>query len=116
MKNDLFDDESIIIDCIIANRFNTKVMIDINAIDYCFINRVTAQKMCEIAEISLIQLNKSKKVRTFNERLETSITHAIYSFLKMKTHFKNDFESYFESIISMLITDLDQQILILEKS
>ena len=54
MKNDLFDDESIIIDCIIANKFNTKVMIDTNAIDYCFIDRVTAQKVCEIAEISLI--------------------------------------------------------------
>ena len=108
MKNDLFDDESIIIDCIIANKFNTKVMIDTDAIDYCFINRVTAQKVCEITEISSIQLNKSKKVRTFDERLETFIIHAIYFFLKMKNHF--------ESIISMLIIDLDQQILILEKS
>ena len=108
MKNDLFDDESIIINCIITNKFNIKVMININAIDYYFINRVTAQKVCEIAEISSIQLNKSKKVRAFDERFETSITHAIYLFLKMKNHF--------ESIISMLITDLDQQILILEKS
>ena len=112
MKDDLFDDDSIIVDCIIANKFNTKVMIDTDAIDYCFIDRVTAQKVCEIVEISSIQLNKSKIVRAFDERSKTFITHAIYFSLKMKNHF----ESHFESIISMLITDLDQQILILRKS
>jgi hypothetical protein len=108
MKNDLFDDELIMIDCIIANKFNTKIMIDTDAIDYCFIDRVTTQEICEIAEISSVQLNKSKKVRAFDDCFSTLITHVIYSSLKIENHF--------ESITLMLITDLEQQILIFEKS
>jgi hypothetical protein len=83
-------------------------MIDINAIDYYFIHRVTTQEIYEITEISSIQLKKSKKVRAFDDRSSILITHVIYLFLKIENHF--------ESITLMLITDLEQQILILEKS
>jgi hypothetical protein len=108
MKDDLFDDQLVMKDCIIDNRFNIKAMININAIDYYFINKVTAQKICKMIEISFVKLLKSKNVRAYNDKKNTLITHIIYSFLKI--------ENYLEDITSMMIIELDQQTIILEKS
>jgi hypothetical protein len=55
-------------------------MIDTDAIDYCFINRVTTQKIYEIIEISSIQLNKSKKI----ERLMIARVFSLHtSFIRL---------------------------------
>jgi hypothetical protein len=108
MKDDLFDDQSVMKDCIVDNRFNIKAMIDTDATDYCFIDKVTAQKICEMIEISLVRLLKSKNVRAYNDKKSTLITHVIYSFLKI--------ENYLKDITSMMIIELNQQTIILEKS
>jgi hypothetical protein len=95
-------------DCIVDNRFNTKAMIDIDATDYyCFIDKVTAQRICEMIEISLVRLLKLKNVRAYNDKKSTLITHVLYSFLKIENHL--------EDITSMMIIELDQQTIILEK-
>jgi hypothetical protein len=108
MKDDLFDDQSVMKDCIVGNKYNTRAMIDTDATDYCFVDKVTAQKICEIIEISLVKLLKSKNVRAYNDKKGTLITHVIYFSLKIENHL--------ESITSMMIIKLDQQIIILEKS
>jgi hypothetical protein len=95
-------------DCIVDNRFNTRAIIDINATDYCFIDRVTAQKICEMIEISFVKLLKSKNVRAYNDKKNTLIIHVIYSSLKI--------ENYLEDIILIMIIELDKQTIILKKS
>jgi hypothetical protein len=87
-------------DCKIEDKFNIRIMIDIDATDYYFINKVIAHKICELIEISSVKLLKSKNVRAYNDRKNTFITHVIYSFLRV--------EDYLESIISIMITKLDQ--------
>jgi hypothetical protein len=74
MKNDLFDDESIMQKCIINNQIKARVMIDIDVTDYCFIDKVTALAIYEKNDISLVKLLRSKNVRTFNDRQKTFIT------------------------------------------
>jgi hypothetical protein len=108
MKDDLFDDQSVMKDCIVDNKFNTRAMTNIDATDYCFIDKVTAQRIYEMIEISLVRLLKSKNVRAYNDKKNTLITHVIYSFLKIENHL--------EDITSMMIIELDQQTIILEKS
>jgi hypothetical protein len=95
-------------DYIVDNKFNTRTMIDIDATDYYFIDKMTAQRICEMIEISLVRLLKSKKVRAYNDKNNTFIIHVIYSFLKI--------ENYLKDITSMMIIELDQQIIILVKS
>jgi hypothetical protein len=107
MKNDLFDNQSVMKDCMIENKFNIKIMIDIDATDYCFINKVIAHKICEMIEISLVKLLKLKNVRAYNDKKNAFITHAIYFSLKI--------ENYLESTTSMMIIELDQQTIILRK-
>jgi hypothetical protein len=99
MKNDLFNDQSVMKDCRVEDKFNIKTMIDIDATDYCFIDKVIAHKICELIEIFSVKLLKSKNVRAYNDRENTLITHVIYSFLRVEDHLK--------SIISMMITELD---------
>jgi hypothetical protein len=108
MKNDLFDDQSVMKDCMIENKFNIRTIIDIDATDYYFIDKVIAHKICEIIEISLVKLLKLKNVRAYNNKKNTLITYAIYLSLKI--------ENYLENTTSMMIIELDQQTIILRKS
>jgi hypothetical protein len=83
-------------------------MINIDVIEYAFIDESIAQSLCEILKIESVQLIKKRLVRVYDERKDQVITHVIYSKMIIQEHTK--------SLIFMLIIRLEQQILILEKS
>ncbi len=108
MKNDLFDETFVLIDCVLRNKILTIAMIDIDVTEYAFVDESVAQSLCEILKIELVQLIKKRLVRAYDERKDQVIIHVIYSKMTIQEHI--------ESLIFMLIIKLRQQILILEKS
>jgi hypothetical protein len=108
-ENILFDDKSIIVDCILdfKDEYKTKAMINNECIDYSFIDIDIAHKVCELLRIESLQLNKSREVKDYDERRDKDITHVIYSFMIIQNHTEN--------CTSMMIIKLDQHSIILEK-
>jgi NMD protein affecting ribosome stability and mRNA decay len=108
-ENTFFDDKSIIVDCILdlKNEYKIKAMIDNECIDYSFIDIDIAHKVCELLRIELLQLNKSREVKNYDERRNKDITHVIYSFMTIQDHT--------ESCTSMMIINFDQHSIILNK-
>jgi hypothetical protein len=104
----LFDDKSVIVNCILESEYKTRAMIDNECTDYSFIDTDIAHQVCEMLEINLLKLNKSREVKSYDERRSKNITHVIYSSMTIQDHTK--------SSISMMITKLDQHLIILEKS
>ncbi len=111
-EDNLFDDKSIIVNCILNldndSEYKIKAMIDNECIDYSFIDIDIAHKICERLRIVLLKLNKSREVKNYDERRNKNITHVIYSLMIIQNHTENS--------ISMMITKLDQHSIILEKS
>jgi hypothetical protein len=83
-------------------------MIDIDVIEYAFVDESIAQSFCEVLKIESVQLIKKRLIKVYDERKNQIITHVIYS--------KMIIQKYSESLIFMLIIKLRQQILILDKS
>jgi hypothetical protein len=108
-ENILFDDKSIIVDCILdlKDEYKIKAMIDNECIDYSFIDIDIAHKVCELLRIESLQLNKSREVKDYDERRNKDITHVIYSSMTIQDDT--------ESCISMMIIKLDQHAIILNK-
>jgi hypothetical protein len=108
-EDTLFDDKSVIVDCILdlKSEYKIKAMIDNECIDYSFIDIDIAHKVCELLRIESLQLNKSREVKNYDERRDKNITHVIYSSMTIQNHA--------ESCISMMIIKLDQHSIILEK-
>jgi hypothetical protein len=104
----LFDDKSMIVNCILESEYKTRAMIDNDCTDYSFIDIDIAHQVCEMLEIILLKLNKSREMKDYDERKDKNITHVIYSFMTIQDHT--------ESSISMMIIKLDQHSIILEKS
>jgi hypothetical protein len=96
-----FDDKSIIVDCILnlKNEYKIKAMIDNECIDFSFIDIDIAHKMCELLKIELLQLNKFREVKDYDEKRNKNIIHVIYSFMIIQDHIK--------SCISMMIIKFD---------
>ena len=90
------------------NRHRLETLIDIDAIDYAFIDKEIAQLVCNMLSMKLVLLLKSKSLIEFDDRHVSFIIHAIY--------FKLTIELHFELIVFLLITDLDNHSIILEKS
>jgi hypothetical protein len=109
-ENNLFDDKSVIVECTLKldSEYIIKAMIDNECIDYSFIDIDIAHQVCEALEINLLKLNKSREVKSYDERRNKNITHVIYSSMIIQNHTK--------SSISMMITKLDQHSIILSKS
>jgi hypothetical protein len=109
-EDNLFDDKSIIVKCTLnlKNEHKIKTMINNDCIDYFFIDINIAHKMCESLNINSLKLNKSRKVKKYDERRNKNIIHVIYSFMIIQDHTK--------SFTSMMIIKLDQHLIILEKS
>jgi hypothetical protein len=108
MKNDLFDETFVLINCVLKDTILIIAMINIDVIEYAFIDESIAQSLCEILKIESVQLIKKRLVRVYDERKDQVITHVIYSKMIIQEHTK--------SLIFMLIIRLRQQTLILEKS
>jgi len=112
MSNDSFASESLTIECILSSNeisYSLKSLIDTEAADYSFIDEVIAQIVCDQLQIESLTLIKAKSIREFNDHYAKKlITHVIYLNLTIQDHTVN--------IASMLITQLKQHQMILEKT
>ncbi len=112
MSDDSFASESLTTECVLSSNeisYSLKSLIDIEAADYSFIDKVIAQIVYDQLQIELLILIKAKSIREFdNHYAKKLITHVIYSNLTVQDHTIN--------IASMLITWLDQHQMILEKT
>ena len=110
--NDLFASKSLTIKCILFNNeisYSLKSLINIEAADYSFINELIMQNVCDHLQIESLFLIKLKSIREFNDHYAKKlITHAIYLNLTVQDHMK--------CFIFMLITQLSQHQMILEKT
>jgi hypothetical protein len=104
----LFDDKSMIVNCILESEYKTRAMIDNDCIDYSFIDIDVAHQVCEVLRISSLKLNKVREMKKYDERRNKDITHVIYSSMIIQNHI--------ESFIFMMIIKLDQHSIILKKS
>ena len=63
-------------------------LLDIDVIDYVFINKKIAYLVCQKLNIVFIRLLHSRYIRYFNEKNVKSIIHVIYLTLTMQNHKK----------------------------
>jgi len=112
MSDDSFASESLTIECVLSSNeisYSLKSLIDIEAADYSFIDEVIAQIVYDQLQIESLTLIKAKSIREFNDHYAKKlITHVIYLNLTVQNHTIE--------IASMLITQLDQHQIILEKT
>ncbi len=112
MSDDSFASESLITECILSSNeisYSLKSLIDIEAADYSFIDEVIAQIVYDQLQIESLTLIKAKSIREFDDHYAKKlITHVIYSNLTVQDH---TIDTAF-----MLITQLDQHQMILEKT
>ncbi len=112
MSDDSFASESLITECILSSNeisYLLKSLIDIEATDYSFIDEVIAQIVYDQLQIKSLTLIKAKSIREFDDHYAKKlITHVIYLNLTVQNHMIE--------INSMLITQLDQHQMILEKT
>ncbi len=109
-EDHFFDNKSVIIDCILdhEDEYKIKTMIDNDYIDYFFVDINIAHKVCELLRIVFLKLNKSREMKSYDERRSKKITHVIYSFMII--------QNYTKSFMSIMITKLNQHLIILKKS
>jgi hypothetical protein len=68
MKNDLFDETFVLINCLLKDKILTITIINIDVIEYAFVNESIAQSFCEVLKIESVQLIKKRLVKVYNER------------------------------------------------
>ena len=111
-SDDLFASKSLTTECVLSSNeisYSLKSLIDIEAADYSFIDELIAQNVCDHLQIESLTLIKAKSIREFDDHYAKKfITHAIYLNLTVQDHTID--------IASMLITQLDQHQIILEKT
>ncbi len=111
-SNDLFALKSLTIECVLSSNeisYSLKSLIDTEAADYSFIDELIAQNVCDQLQIKSLSLIKLKSIREFDDHYAKKlITHAIYLNLTVQDHMKR--------FVFMLITQLDQHQMILEKT
>ena len=109
---DLFALKSLSNECVLFSNeisYSLKLLIDIEAADYSFIDKLIAQNVCNHLQIKSLSLIKLKSIRRFDDHYAKKlITHTIYSNLTVQDHMKR--------FVFMLITQLNQHQMILEKT
>ncbi len=112
MSDDSFASESLTIECILSSNeisYSLKLLINIEAANYSFIDEVITQIVCDQLQIKSLTLIKAKSIQEFDDHyVKKLITHVIYSNLTVQDHMIN--------IAFMLITQLNQHQMILEKT
>jgi len=110
--NDLFASKSLTTECILFSNeisYSLKSLIDTEAANYSFIDKLIAQNVCDHLQIESLSLIKLKSIRKFDDHYAKKlIIHAIYLNLTIQDHIKR--------FIFMLITQLNQHQMILEKT
>ncbi len=112
MSDDSFASESLTTECVLSSNeisYSLKPLMNIEAADYSFIDEVIAQIVCDQLQIESLTLIKAKSIREFDDHYAKKlITHVIYLNLTIQDHTID--------ITSMLITQLNQHQMILEKT
>ncbi len=110
--NDFFASKSLTIECVLSSNeisYSLKSLIDTEAADYLFIDKLIAQNVYDYLQIKSLSLIKLKSIREFDDHYAKKlITHAIYLNLTVQDHIKR--------FTFMLITWLNQHQMILEKT
>jgi len=111
-SNDFFASKSLTIECVLSSNeisYSLKSLIDIEAADYSFIDELIAQNVYDHLKIESLSLIKLKSIRKFDDHYAKKlIIYAIYLNLTVQDHMKH--------FASMLIIQLDQHQMILEKT
>jgi hypothetical protein len=68
MRNNLFDEASVLIKCVLKDKIFTITMININVTEYAFIDESVTSSLCEILKIELVQLIKKRLIKVYDER------------------------------------------------
>ena len=105
MPKDFFCKISFTIQCTLGNKIRASTLSDTCATTYGFIDEEFAETVCQVLEIELQRLIKSKQIQGFDGRAAKLITHAIYLTLTIGTHTK--------SLASLFITKLGNHPMIL---
>jgi hypothetical protein len=74
-------------------------MINNDCIEYSFVDRSIAHKICEVLRINFVKLLKSRKMKKYNDQSNESVIHVTYSFIIIMNHIENS--------ISLMITKLN---------
>ena len=109
LPGDLFTNEALVVECSLdrMNEIKTTSLLDTGATSIAFIDLAIARHVCDVLQISFIQLAKPKPIREFNGKPASPITHAIYPTLTVQDHTK--------LLALFLVTKLGQHLLILGK-
>ncbi len=67
MKDDLFDESSMLIDCLMR-KFSSITMINVDVTEYVFVDESIAQKICDVMSIESIKLMKKRVIRAYNDK------------------------------------------------
>jgi hypothetical protein len=91
LKDNLFDEDLVIESCILndENQYLVKIMINNDCTNYSFVNSIIVRQICEALNINSIKLNKSRKMKDYDERMSESITHVIYLRMIIRDHVEN---------------------------
>ncbi len=54
-------------------------MINIDVVEYAFVDELIAQKICDVMNIESIKLIKKRVIKTYDDRKNQIIIHVIYS-------------------------------------
>jgi len=81
-SDDLFASKSLTIECVLFSNevsYSLKSLINTEAADYSFIDKLTAQNVCNHLQIEFLTLIKAKSIWEFNDHYAKKlITHVIY--------------------------------------
>jgi hypothetical protein len=69
----------VLINCALKDKIFTIAIIDIDVIEYAFVDELIAQSLCEVLKIEFVQLKKKRLIKIYNERKNQIIIHVIYS-------------------------------------
>ena len=89
------------------NEIKITSLLDTGATGIAFIDLAMARHVCDVLQISFIQLVKPKPIKRFDSKPAPPITHTIYSTLTVQGHI--------ELLVPFLVTKLGQHPLILGK-
>ena len=109
-NQDSFVKQFFVIDCKLISFFRQlyiKALLNIDVIDYSFIDKDIARIACNEFKLKLILLLKSRFLKDFDDKFTTFIIYVIYSFFIV--------QNYCELLIFILITKLNNYYFILNK-
>ena len=109
VPDNLFTNEALVVACSLdrMNEIKITCLLDTEATGIVFIDLAMARYVCDVLQISFIQLAKLKPIKRFDGKPAPPITHTIYLTLTVQGHTK--------LLALFLITKLEQHLLILGK-